>query len=79
MLWASAGQIVSRGTKGPLREILPGDSDRYRARLASGAVVETCIACWYSHQNMDKTLAMLRFENIFTVLPTTGLHYYFWV
>jgi len=30
--------------------------------LVSGALVETCIACLYSNQNMDITATMLRFK-----------------
>jgi len=32
-----------------------GYGDRYRALLAYGTLVETCIACLYRNQNLDKT------------------------
>jgi len=31
--------------------------------LASGDLVETCIACWYSNQNVDETVTIPRFTN----------------
>jgi len=58
---------------GLLREILPGGyKERYRAPLASGTLVETCIASLYNNQNVDKTATMLRFTNRIIVVLATG-------
>ena len=35
----------------PLREILPGG---YEGLLASGPIIETCTACWYSNSSIDQ-------------------------
>jgi len=42
--------------------------------LASGSLVETCIVCLYSDQNIDKTATTLRLRNILIVVLATGLH-----
>jgi len=42
--------------------------------LASGALVETCIACLYSNQNIGETASMLRYRNRIIGLLPTGLH-----
>jgi len=48
-----------------MKEISPGGmkTDMKPPTVASGAVVETCIACLHSDQNTDKTATMLRFAN----------------
>jgi len=51
-------QAVRRPTLGP---------------LASGILVETCIGCLYSNQNIDKTATILRFRNRLIVILATGL------
>jgi len=44
-----------------MREILPGGTKTITGPLASGALIETCIACLYGHQDIEKTPTMSRF------------------
>ena len=58
---------------GPLKEPLPGGmkTDRLLGPLASWVLVETCSACLYNNQNMDKTASLLRYRNrLIGILPT---------
>jgi len=50
-------------SQGPLREILPRDTRTETVPQASGALVENCVACFYSNQNIEKTATLLRFRN----------------
>ena len=59
---------------GLLREILPGGTKTNTGPLASGFLVETCTACLYSCQNIDKTATNLRCRNRLIVVLATGLH-----
>jgi len=42
--------------------------------LASGSLVEICIAFQYSNQNINKAPTMLRFTSTVIVVLATGLH-----
>jgi len=52
---------------------LPGVRIPIPAPFASGALVEACMACLYSNQNIDKIATMLRFTNSLIVVLTVGL------
>jgi len=60
---------------GPLRQISLGNAKSNNGHpLASGVLVETCIACLHSNQNIDQTAAMVRFRNKLIVV-LAGLDY----
>jgi len=42
--------------------------------LASGSLVGTCMAFWYSNQIINKAPTMLRFTNTVIVILATDLH-----
>jgi len=61
--------LESRPSKG----LLPGGT-KTDIPLASGALVETCIACLCSNQYIDKTVTTIKFRNRSIVTLATGLH-----
>jgi len=60
---------------GPLKEIYRVVRKPIPRTLVSGVLVETCIACLYTNQNIDKTVSMLKYRNRLTVVLATGLHW----
>jgi len=57
------------------RNIMKGWENRHPSPLASGTVVETCIACLYSCQKIHETAMKLRIRNRVNVILATGLHW----
>jgi len=57
--WEKFYQVVWRLIPGP---------------IPSGAIAETCIACFYSNQNVDKKATLLRLTNSSIAILATALH-----
>jgi len=58
-----------------MREILPRGTKTETGPIAPGALVEICVACLHSNQNIGKTAILLRSINRIIVILATGLHY----
>jgi len=58
---------------GLLRDIYQGMRRRIQGTLASGFLIETCIACFHSNQKKDKTATIIRFRIKLIVILANGL------